>query len=76
MVFAQHAHHFLGLGDLGECGEAAQVAEHDRDFAPVALSGSLAAAAEDRLGELRREEAAQLADALELGDLLGDALFE
>jgi hypothetical protein len=33
-------------------------------------------AAEDGLGELWREEAAELADALELGDLLGDALLE
>ena len=40
VVFAQHAHHLLGLGALGERGEAAQVAEHDGDLAAMARSGS------------------------------------
>ena len=76
VVFAKHAHHVLRLDGLGEGGEAPQVAEHDRDVAAVAAEGVVGAAAEDGLGELWREEAAELADALELGDLLGDALLE
>jgi hypothetical protein len=40
------------------------------------LERVLGAAAEDRLSELRREEPAQLADALQLRDLLRDAPFE
>ena len=66
VILAQHAHDFLGLGDLGERGEAAQVEEHDGDFAAVALQRILGAAADDQLGQLRREEAPQAADALEL----------
>ena len=36
VVFAEHPHHLLGLGRLGEGGEAAQVEEDDGDLAPVA----------------------------------------
>ena len=61
-------HHLLGLGGLGEGGEAAQVAEDDRDLAPMASrSGSSAPAGDDQLGELRREEALEAAEPLELG---------
>ncbi len=59
VVFAQHAHHFLGLGGFGEGGEAAQVEEHHRDLAPVALQRIVGAAGDDRVGQLRREEALQ-----------------
>ena len=38
VVLAQHGHHLLGLGGLGERGEAAQVEEDDGDLAPVALA--------------------------------------
>ena len=72
----QHAHHLLGLGGLGERGEAAQVEEDDGDLAPVALERVLGAAGDDQLGELRREEALQPADLLELRDAVLDALLE
>ena len=75
MILAQHRHHLLGLGGLGESGEAAQVAEHHGDLAAVALEQLLVARRHDQLGELRRQEALQPADALDLGDLLRDALL-
>ena len=76
VVLAERAHQLLGLGGLGERGEAAQVEEDDDDLAPVALQRVLGAAGDDQLGELRREEALQPADPLELRDPLGDALLE
>ena len=76
MVLAQHAHHLLGLGRLGEGGEAAQVEEHDGDLAAVALQRILGAAGDDQLGELRREEALEPRQPLELGDLLAHALLQ
>ena len=76
VVFAEHAHHLLGIGGLGERGEAAQVEEDDGDLAPVALQRIVGAAGDDQLGELRREEALQPADPLELRDAVGDALLE
>ena len=36
VVLAEHAHHLLGLGGLGEGGEAAQVDEDHGDLAAVA----------------------------------------
>ena len=76
VVLAQHAHDLLGLGGLGEGGEAAQVEEDHGDLAPVGLERIVGAAGHDQLGELRREEALQPAEPLELGDLLRDALLE
>ena len=76
VVLAQHAHHLLGLRDLGEGGEAAQVEEHHGDLAAMALQRIVGAAADDQLGQLRREEAAQPPDPLELGDLRRHALLE
>ena len=70
VVLAEHRHHVLGLDRLRERGEAAQVAEHDGDLAPVALQERVVARGDDQLGELRREEAAQPAEPLELVDLL------
>ena len=46
--------------------EAAQVAEHDHDLAPVALQERLVARSRHEVGELRRKEAAQPADPLQL----------
>ena len=76
MILAQHRHHLLGLGGLGEGGEAAQVAEHDGDVAAVAVEQLLAARGQHQLGDLRREEALQPRHALDLAELLGDALLE
>ena len=72
VILAQHAHDLLGLGDLGESSEPAQVQIYDRDFASMAFERVLGAAADDQLRELGREEAPQSADALELRDLLGN----
>ena len=76
MVLAQHAHDLLGLGGLGEGGEAAEVEEHHGHLAPVGLERVLGAAGHDQLGELGREEALEPAQPLELGDLLLDPLLE
>ena len=76
VVLAEHAHHLLGLGRLGEGGEASQVEEHDGDLAPVGLQGIVGAARHDELGELRREEALEAAELLELAHLLLDAPLE
>ena len=76
VIVAQHRFHFLRLGGVGERGEAAQVDEHVADLAPVRREDRLLAGRQDRVGDGGREEALQLAHALELGDLLGDALLE
>ena len=76
VVLAQHRHHLLGLGGFGEGGEAAQVAEHDGDVAAVAFEQLLAARRQHQLGDLRREEALQPGHALDLAELLGDALLQ
>src|SRR5256712_4276343 len=68
VVLAQHAHDLLGLGDLRERGEAAEIAEHGGDLAPMALEERLVV--RDDLRDLGREEAAQALDPLELLDLL------
>ena len=66
---AQNTHHLLGLRRLRECGEASQVAEHDRDLAPMALEHALVVARDDDVGELRRQESQEPAEALQLVDL-------
>src|SRR5712692_11363528 len=71
VVLAQHRHDFLGLGGLGKSREAAEVEEDHGDLAPVAFERILRAAGDDHLGELGREEALELAQAIELADLLG-----
>ena len=76
VVFAQHGHHFLGIGGLGEGRETAQVEEDDGDLAAMALQRIGGAAGDDQLGELRREEALQAADLGQLVDAIGDALLE
>src|SRR5664279_6277420 len=43
VIFAQDAHHFLGLRALGKGGEAAQIAKYDADVAPVAFKNLLVA---------------------------------
>ena len=76
MVLLQNIRYFLGLAAVGERGEAAQVEEHDNDLAPVCLQQVLAAAIDDRLGNLRRKEAFQSRQAVELRQLLLNALLE
>ena len=69
VVLLQDAHHLLGLARLGERREAAQVAEHDDDLAPVALEERLVAGVDDQLGELRGQEPPEPTHPLELRDL-------
>ena len=57
VVLAQHAHHLLGLGGLREGGEAAQVENTTVISRRWLLQRVVGAAADDQLGELRREEA-------------------
>ena len=76
VVGAEHAHHVLRLGRLGERREAAQVAEDDRDLAAVALQERLVAGADHEVDELGRQEAPQPAEPLQLVDLLRHALLQ
>ena len=59
MVLAEDGHDLFRLGRLGEGGEAAQVREDDGHLATVCPEGILGPALDDRVGELRREEAAE-----------------
>jgi hypothetical protein len=72
VVVAQQRHDLLGLGALGKPGKAAQVAEHDDDLAAMAFEDALVALRDDEVGELRRQEPAQLPGALNLGELRRD----
>lgn len=77
VVFGEHRHHLLGLGDFGEGGEAAQVAEHHRHLAAMArqrIPGRIRG--NDQIGDLLGQEAAEPADPLDLGDLGGDLLLQ
>jgi hypothetical protein len=76
VIVVKDAHDLLGLGGLGEGGEGAQVAEHHRDVAPMALQERLVAGGHDQVGQLGREEPAQPAQPLQLLDLLLDPLGE
>src|SRR5215831_13745776 len=49
VVFAQEIEDFLWLRGLGEGGVAAQIAEHDNDFATVAFEHLLVALRDDQL---------------------------
>ena len=66
VVLAQHAHHLLGLGGLREGGEAPQVAVDGGDLTAVALEERLLPALDDEPRDLRREEAPEPADPLDL----------
>ena len=77
MIFAQHVHRLFRLGGLGEGGKAAQVAEHDRDFAAVAVEQAfMAVAGGDQLRHLRRQETFEAADALDFAELGLDPLLQ
>ena len=47
VVFAQEIEHLLGLGGFGEGGVAAQIAEHDDDFAAMAFEDFLVTLRDD-----------------------------
>ena len=66
VVLAEHPHDLLGLAGLGERREVAQVAEDHHDLAPVAVQERLVAGLDDQIGQLRREEASEPTEALEL----------
>ena len=76
VVFAQDRHYFLGLGDLGERRESAEVAEDYRDVAAMALQHLFVASGENKVDNLRREEAFEPTDPLDLDELLADALLK
>ena len=76
VVLAEHVHHVLGLDGLRKGREATQVGEHDGDLPPVALEEGMVARGHDQVGKLRREEAAQPAEPLQLVDLLLHAPLE
>ena len=76
VVVAQQRHHLFRLGALGKAGEAAQIAEHDNDLAAMAFEDAFIALGDDQVSQLRREEAAQFAGPLDLGELRGNARFE
>ena len=60
-----------GGAALGEGGEPAQVAEHHGHVAPVAFEERVGLRSRrDEIGDLRRQEALQPADPLDLRDLL------
>src|SRR5215216_575813 len=57
VVLTQHRHHFFRLGDLGETGKAADVAEHHRHFPAMTLQ-QIGFGRGDEFGDLRCQEAA------------------
>ena len=76
VVLAQHAHHLLRLGRLGEPGEAAQVDEHHGDLRAACLERVVRIARHDQVADLRREKPRELGHLPDLRHLLGDARFE
>src|SRR5215472_10147426 len=76
VILAENAHDLLRLGRLREGGEAAQVEEHHRHLPPMGFERVVGPARQDQLGELRREEALESAELLELAHLLLDTLLE
>ncbi len=76
VILAQHAHHFFRLRHFGEGREAAQIAEHHRHLAAVALQQRLVVLGNDDFRDLRRQEALEPRHALELRHLLRDAALQ
>jgi hypothetical protein len=76
VVFAQDAHHLLRLGSLREAGEAAQVEKHDGDLPAMGPERVLGASRHDQFGQLRGEESLEPTEALDVSNLLLDALLE
>ncbi len=76
MVFTQYTHDLLGVGCLRERCEPSEVDKDHRDFAPVALEGILGVAGHDQVGKVRRKEALEAGEPIELPDLVGHALLQ
>src|SRR6516165_5160754 len=76
MIFAQEVEDFFGLGGLGERGVAAQIAEHDDDFAAMAFEDFFVALRDDQLGKLRCEKPLQPSDTPQFLDLFSNPRFE
>ena len=76
VILAQHGHHLFRLGGFGKAGEAAQIEEHHSHFAAMAHEGILRVAGNDEFGELRRHEALQARQPLELLHLLRHAMLQ
>ena len=73
VIVVEDAHHLLGLGRLGEGGEAAQIAKQHADLAPVAFEQARrVAAGRHHIGDLRRQKTLEAAHPLDLVDLLLD----
>src|SRR5213075_1767313 len=70
VVFAKHGLDLLRLGSVGERREAAEIGEHVAYFAAMRRQDRFLARRDDRVGDVRRKEALELTEALELGDLL------
>ena len=76
MEIAEHAHQLLRLDRVGEVRVAAQVAEEHGHLPPVAAQDGVVTGVDDRVRELRRKEALQAPQPLQLLDLVVDALLE
>ncbi len=76
VILAQHAHHLFGIRGLGKLRETTQVKKHHRDFPPVRLEGILSSAGDDQVRQLRREEALEPSQTLELSNLVLHSLLE
>src|SRR5205085_8488686 len=76
MVLTQELQHLLRLGSFGEGGVAAQVAEHDDDFAAMAFEDLLVTLRDDQLRQLWCQESFQAPDPAQLTDLLRNPRFE
>src|SRR5271165_1442974 len=53
MIIAEQTHHFVGSRHAGKCGEAAEVAEDNGDFATMGIQKGLMSLALEQLGDLR-----------------------
>jgi hypothetical protein len=75
MVLVEDLHHVFGLRRLGEGSEPAQVEEDDDDLPAVGFERVIGIAGNNQLNELRREEALEPAESLDLRDLVPDPLL-
>src|SRR5262249_52226290 len=76
MIVAQQGHYVFRVRTFGETGKATQVAEQSGNFSAMAFELLFSSSGDDQIGHLRRQEPPQPAHALDLADLIRDALFE